>query len=461
MAKITNEQERHRYALARAAKDPRFDGAFFVAVKSTGIFCRPICPAPFPKEDNVDYYRRASQALDAGFRPCLRCRPDSAPGSPAWSGTSASVTRALRLLEEHTEQPISQIAERVGVSARYLHKLIIDNIGLSPQKYRRYSQALFAKQLLQQTNLSMSEVALACGLSSARRLQSLCQQVLAKTPTELRVRKTSANHRDIRVFLSYRPPYDWPSVQAFLARRQVECVETISQNRFSKAFIIDGESGRFVATHCPQKHGFDVSIQVSNLAILRTVIANITRVLDLRADPLITETALLNAGLSADWLNTGLRLPGVWSEFEAGIRAILGQQVSVTAAINLLNKVVDTYACHTPFGPVFPTPKTLASASLDCISMPGARKAALNAFSQLYSENASPSDKQILSVKGVGPWTLDYIKLRGRSEPDVFLGGDLIVKKMLAKTRINASKSQPWRSYLTLQLWALSDKLKE
>ena len=461
MSKVTDEQQCQRYSAARMARDYRFDGAFFVAVKSTGIFCRPICPAPLPMEKNVDYYTVASQALDAGFRPCLRCRPDSAPGSPAWQGADTTLSRGLSLLAENHEQSIPDIAARLGISQRYLHKLVSENLGLSPQKYRRYNQALFAKQLLQQTMLPVTDIALASGLNSARRLQSLCQQILDKTPSQLRAQHASETPESISLFLSYRPPYDWEAIREFLKRRLIHNTEVIDEQSFAKVFTYGKGIGRFKATHVAQKHGFSVEVQVSDLTILRPVIANIKRLLDLSADPMIIAESLIKTGLSQTYINPGMRQPGVWNEFEAGVRAILGQQVSVTAAINLLNKVVAEYGERTPYGTAFPLPENIATASLECISMPGARKEALRNFAALYREYDSPQDAQILAIKGIGQWTLDYISLRGRSWPDVYLGGDLIVKKMQSRTPITPQNGAPWRSYLTLQLWALSDRTKE
>ncbi len=211
-----------RYRQARLSRDQRFDGQFFVAVKSTGIFCRPICPARLPKEENVDYYHYAAQAMHAGFRPCLRCRPDSAPQSPAWNGVATTVNRAAQLLAALPPQPIADIADRLGITSRYLHKLMQQHMGSSPSQWQKYHQLLFAKQLLQQSALPVEHVAQAAGFGSARRLQSAIKNIWSLTPTQLRrISPSRPGLQGISVVLNYRKPYDWCLVRDFLAARAI------------------------------------------------------------------------------------------------------------------------------------------------------------------------------------------------------------------------------------------------
>ena len=498
MSAIDNAQQQ-AYSSARCSRDARFDGRFFVAVKTTGIFCRPICPAKLPKEENVAYYSLAAQAMSDGFRPCLRCRPDSAPQSPAWEGIDTTVRRALSLLSEIPAQPISHIASRLGISERYANKLLTDAIGLSPKQFQTMQQALFAKQLIQQTTLPLLDVAISCGFSSQRQLQRVVQQYCKTSPSGLRrtTKNTSQEHvqelgQNIRLFLSYRPPYDWPYVRDFLAGRAVAAMEVVTESSYQRWFEFDGVKGHFCATHNDRKGGFEVAITLSDLTPLYRVIENIKAMLDLKADPLLIERGLLNAGLIKAQLVEGLRLPSAWSVFEAGCRAIVGQQVSVKAAIGQLTLLVHhlgkSDVCEDELRYSFPSASAVASSDLSFLRMPQARKNAIKSFAQLFSssqsssaspnssdgcseshfpsrypshfqnrsQSRSPSHEDMLAVKGVGPWTVDYIKMRGERDPDVYLEGDLIVKKMAKRHPVCAGDAAPWRSYLTLQLWQLS-----
>ncbi|WP_269518215.1 DNA-3-methyladenine glycosylase 2 family protein [Alteromonas sp. BMJM2] len=506
MSAIVNAQQQ-AYASARCSRDARFDGRFFVAVKTTGIFCRPICPAKLPKEENVAYYHLAVQAMSDGFRPCLRCRPDSAPQSPAWEGVDTTVQRALSLLSEIPAQPISHIASRLGISERYANKLLTSSIGLSPKQFQTMQQALFAKQLIQQTTLPLLDVAISCGFSSQRQLQRVIQQYCKTSPSGLRRanKKGSqgpsrgAGHalgQKVGLFLSYRPPYNWPYVREFLAGRAVAEMEVVTESSYQRWFEFDGVKGQFCATHNARKGGFEVAITLNDLTPLYRVIENIKAMLDLKADPMLIERGLLNAGLIKAQLLEGLRLPSAWSVFEAGCRAIVGQQVSVKAAIGQLTLLVHHLGkCETGDDELrysFPSASAVASSDLSFLRMPQARKNAIKSFAQLFStsqssgaspscsegssgshfpsrypnhfqnrsqsrpQSRSPSHEDMLAVKGVGPWTVDYIKMRGERDPDVYLEGDLIVKKMAKCYPVCAGDAAPWRSYLTLQLWQLS-----
>ncbi|WP_420934245.1 DNA-3-methyladenine glycosylase 2 family protein [Alteromonas sp. A081] len=522
MSAIKNAHQQ-AYASARCSRDARFDGRFFVAVKTTGIFCRPICPAKLPKEENVAYYSLAAQAMSDGFRPCLRCRPDSAPQSPAWEGKDTTVQRALSLLSEIPAQPISHIASRLGISERYANKLLTNAIGLSPKQFQTMQQALFAKQLIQQTTLPLLDVAISCGFSSQRQLQRVVQQYCKTSPSGLRRASKGFNKstekvagqpvgskndkeasqapvqelcqksgQHISLFLSYRPPYNWPYVRDFLARRAVAAMEEVTDSSYQRCFEFEGVKGQFCAIHNARKDGFDVTVTLSDLRPLYRVIENIKAMLDLKADPMLIERGLLSAGLTKAQLVEGLRLPSAWSMFEAGCRAIVGQQVSVKAAIGQLTLLVHhlgkNHVCDNEFGYSFPSPSAVASSDLSFLRMPQIRKNAIKRFAQLFSssqsssaspscsegcseshfpsrypshfqnrsQSRSPSHEDMLAVKGVGPWTVDYIKMRGERDPDVYLEGDLIVKKMAKRHPVCAGDAAPWRSYLTLQLWQLS-----
>ncbi|CAB9495824.1 DNA-3-methyladenine glycosylase 2 family protein [Alteromonas macleodii] len=461
------------FSKARLSRDPRFDGRFFVAVKTTGIFCRPICPARLPKEENVTYFEHATQAMAQGYRPCFRCRPDSAPRSAAWKGVGASVSRALSLLSAIPIESVADIACRLGISERYLNKLVVNAVGISPKQFQNMQRALFAKQLIQQTSLSMTDVSLTAGYQSLRQLQRAVEQYCGTSPTQLR-KKQGAEQKSISLFLAYRPPYNWPYVRDFLAARAIEGMELVTKNSYQRYFSSHSSAGVFKAEHDQARNGFNVHIDMPDLRALHTVIENIKLVLDLHADPLLIEQSLMQAGLSQKQLTSGLRLPSAWSVFESGCRAIVGQQVSVKAAIGQVtllvhqlgervSNVVSSQGFDTETGECysFPIPETVADNNLEFLRMPQARKNALRSFAQLFVSDSVPAHEDILAIKGVGPWTLDYLKMRGERNPDIYLGGDLIVRKVAQLYPIEPDKAAPWRSYLTLQLWQLSNQQKE
>lgn len=503
MPKLSSESCRK----ARLSRDPRFDGKFFIGVLTTGIFCRPICPAVAPKEKNVRYFDSAVSASIAGLRPCLRCRPDSAPQSSAWKGTQTTIERALSLIESGILSGsdaigIEALADKLGITSRYLRKLFTENFGTSPKKYAQYRDLMFAKQLLHQTHLSITQVAFASGFNSVRRFNESFKETLKLTPSDLRKQsKSSVSQCEEQVqegialslFLAYRPPLNWAKQLAFYKVRMVEGMEwSKGEETYCRSFQVYQSKGYFEATHQKDRNGFKVNIHLSSsddLASLKDIINQIRNLLDLDADMVQIEAAVSSISFIKDNIITGLRLPGTWSVFEAGCRAVLGQQVSITQATQLLNKLVSAYGetisvsgkCIT----LFPTPQVIAKASLDELKMPGARKAALTALGQYVSENPDGNSQDWLSIKGIGPWTVAYAKMRGLNDPNILLCSDLVVKKRVLKLyenqtqevepKINSENTQvalldvdyqvltqklakqvsPWGSYLTFQLWNL------
>ncbi len=444
---------------ARLSRDARFDGRFFTAVKTTGIYCRSICPATPPKEINVEYYPTAHQAAQAGFRPCLRCRPDSAPNSGAWLGNQALLNRAIKLINTGVleEQTLTQFAEYLGISDRYLRQLFVKYVGVAPKPYALYQQCLMAKQLLHQTQLPINQIALACGFNSVRRFNDAFIKSIKLTPTQIR-KSGPDNSDELKLKLSYRPPYDWPRMQNFLQARLINGLETIGSNCYGRTFRLNGSVGSFVATHQPQKHAFVVQLNCEDLRQLRPILSNIRRVLDLDTDVSLVESHLAEQLPNGFELKTGLRLPGIWSVFEAGIRAILGQQVSVQAARKLVTQLVTTLGDKVDHKQhYFPTPKAIAMSDLAFFKMPGARKKSLQALAQHFLDNEEAANPDTwLTIKGIGPWTINYAKMRGQNDPDIFLAGDLGINKALKHVNnqsINPVLMSPWRSYLTFQLW--------
>jgi len=390
------------YQQARMSRDARFDGQFFVAVKTTGIFCRPICPAPAPKECNIEYFMTSVAAATNGYRPCLRCRPDSAPDSFAWKGKNTSFERALTLINEGTltSHSISQLAERLGISSRYLNTLFQENLGTSAKNYAQHQQLMFAKTLLQQTSMSITQIAFAAGFNSLRRFNDCFQTKLKLTPSSLRKNKTVVTGTEtISIFLSYRPPYAWSQLRDFLQHRSIAPIEWLDTNSYGRSFTWPSSTGneihgKFTATHKSDKNGFEVSISISDINHLMPVVRNIRRILDLDAAIQSIDTQLtISSGLE-NKLCSGLRLPGTWNLFEAGVRAILGQQISVAGALKLVATLVQHYGKKQGDLTLFPLPEDLLNYDLSELKMPASRRDTLRRFAMFMADKpqASPDE---------------------------------------------------------------------
>ncbi|AFU98010.1 Ada metal-binding domain-containing protein [Simiduia agarivorans] len=445
---------------ARLARDSRFDGLFYTAVLSTGIYCRPTCPARAPREDNVRYFASAAACAAEGYRPCLRCRPDAAPG---YSPANAQVTRAIALLEQGLS--LTDIAAELGITDRHLRNVFAESLGVGPKEYQIYRRCLLAKQLLHETPMPITDIALACGFQSVRRFNDAFKRRLALTPSEVR---RSAQDRvtshGITLFLSYRPPYAWSSVQAFLAKRQVEGLERVTEASYSRSLSVPG-GGWFDAVHEPSRHGFRVTFTLADPSRLSAAVAMVRRILDLDANSLAIGRALRAAfkgSSSAPALTEGMRVPQFCSAFEAGVRAILGQQVSVAAARKMTETLVHTLGETRPLGEggghyhLFPAPAQVAADELLFLGMPASRRASLRALAACCSEFPELDVARWLAIKGIGPWTVSYAQMRGAQHTDIWLAGDLGIKHALAQwPQISPDVAAPWRSYLTLQLWEL------
>src|ERR1700712_3121907 len=433
---------------ALSTRDARFDGRFFTAVRTTRIYCRPICPARTPKRENVTFFTTASAAQEAGYRPCLRCRPESSPDLGAWRGTSNTVSRALALIEAGAMDAgdVDALATRLGVGERQLRRLFRQHLGASPGAVPQTRRVLLAKQLIQETLLPMGEVALASGFGSVRRFNETFQQLFGRPPGALRrsrAEEASAAAGGITVRLPYRAPYDWEAMISFLAARAIPGVESVSPRRYARTLAVDGVLG--VVTVSPGDGDFLVAqIRFPKVQALPAVIARIRRVFDLTADP-----GLIGAHLSQDpalaplvAAKPGLRAPGAWDGFELAVRAILGQQITVTAARALAAKLVDAYGARLegPFAAslglrrAFPTPEQIVGQEIAALGMPKARGAALEALARTVA--ADPTiftpradlETAIAALKalpGVGEWTAQYIALRELREPDAFPQADI------------------------------------
>jgi len=437
---------------ARMARDARFDGRFYVAVKSTGIFCRPICPANLPKEENVEYYIEKAQALQAGYRPCLRCRPDSAPSSWAWKGVETTFQRSLKLIEQGELQTTSlaDLADRLGISDRYLRQLFQTHLGMSPKQYALYHQLMFAKQLLHSSSMSITDIAFASGFGSVRRFNDAFKSVMKLTPSQIRKQQTQQDEINY-IDLAYKGPLDWQHMLDFYQLRAVHGLEQIDGQSYQRSFVLDGVKGWFKIA--PTKIGvMRVEFILDDTRKLKALVNQLRRMFDLDTDVLSIEQQLNE--LNPNLINrSGIRIPGVWSCWEAGVRAILGQQVSIKAAIGQLNLLVSTLQ---PEGDHhFPTPEEISAADLSFLRMPQSRKETLLRFAQFMEANPNASLDEWLSLKGIGPWTVNYARLRGASEPNCFLDGDLVVKKAMQKfPQLNIESVTPWGSYATFHCWS-------
>lgn len=452
---------------ARLARDSRFDGRFFVAVKTTGIFCRPVCPANLPHEANVEYFAKQAQALQSGYRPCLRCRPDSAPGSWAWKGVETTFQRAVKLIDQGDLQnaKLPDLASRLGISDRYLRRLFQQYLGMSPGQYAQYQQLMFAKQLLHTSNMSISDIAIASGFNSVRRFNDAFQKKLKLTPRDTRkATRAKADPADAGVEkqlrLNYRPPFNWDHLLAFYRKRAIQGIEEVGENYYSRSFVSAHSRGWFRAQP-GAKNTLDITFDIDDITQLKNMVVQIRRLFDLDADIAVIEQHLQQTDI-APLMSSGLRIPGVWSVWEAGVRAIFGQQVSITAAITMLNGFVQSLYEQPRY---FPTPYEVANADFSVLKMPQTRKDTLRRFAEYMVDHFDALPEEWLALKGIGPWTVSYAKLRGLSQPDCFLSTDLVIKKAiaaLAETRGIAGKTDhaaliaavsPWGSYATFNCW--------
>ncbi|HTJ45390.1 MAG TPA: AlkA N-terminal domain-containing protein [Kofleriaceae bacterium] len=460
---------------ALQSRDTRFDGRLFVGVTSTGIYCRPICPARTAKRENVRFYASAAAAQEAGFRPCLRCRPETAPELGSWRGTSNTVSRALALIAEgglDGEAGVDALAERLGVGGRQLRRLFQEQLGASPIAVAQTRRVLFAKQLIQETHLPMTEIAFAAGFGSVRRFNETFQQLFKRPPSALRRRDLRAEP-GVVVRLRYQPPYDWDAMIAHLAARAIPGVEEVVDGIYRRII----EHGSIEVEHEPARHNMIVRVQLADLRALPSILARVRRVFDLGADIETIGAHLARDPFLAPLVATrpGLRAPGAWDGFELAVRAILGQQISVTAARTLAGKLVEICGARIGSGRfAFPTPAALARADLGALGMPGARKLALIELARAAEQDAQlfhpfgtveEAIARLKSIRGIGEWTAQYIALRALREPDAFPASDLGLLRGAARRGARPTPNQllrraeswrPWRAYAAQHLWAVS-----
>jgi AraC family transcriptional regulator of adaptative response / DNA-3-methyladenine glycosylase II len=469
-------------------RDARFDGRLYSGCRTTGIFCRPICPVRTPRRENMVFFPSAAAAQAAGFRPCLRCRPEVAPGVAAWRGTSNTVARALSLIEGGAldEVGVDGLAERVGVGERQLRRLFGEHLGASPLAVAQTRRVLLAVQLLRETDLSIANVALAAGFGSIRRFNEVFARVFRRSPGSLRHGRGSvgpaASSRNLVIRLPYRPPYDWPAIATFLQARAIPGIESVSARRYARTIEIDGVHG-VVAVEPANGHAFQVAIRFPRLAALPMIIERVRRVFDLAADPEGIDSHLAEDPALAPLvaLRPGLRVPGAWDSFELAVRAVLGQQITVRGAVTLAGQLVQRYGeplSGKEYGEallthVFPRPERIASADLTQIGVPRARARALSAIADALAQDPHVLDggrsldecvRRLMRLPGIGEWTAQYIAMRELREPDAFPVGDIGLKRAFAhldarvataRDMLNrAERWRPWRAYAAQHLWS-------
>jgi len=463
---------------ARLARDPRFDGRFFVAVLTTRVYCRPVCPVRAPMEKNVRYYPSAAAAAEAGFRPCLRCRPESSPGTPAWLGTSATVSRALRLISESALEDggVDSLAAHLGIGSRHLRRLFLQHLGATPIAIAQTRRLHFAKKLLDETDLPMQDVALASGFGSVRRFNATIQQTYRRTPTHIRhlARRAPAEEQHkYCLLLRFRPPFDWDGLLEFLAPRATPGVEAVEAGCYRRTFRLANQNGWLDASLDAAANAVALRIHFPDPRSLFLIVERARRVFDLSADPDDIARHLRRDPLLAPRLASrpGLRVPGAWDGFELAVRAILGQQVTVRGATTLAGRLVRAFgmpvAANHRLTHVFPDAASLAEADVARIGLPRARAHSIRALARAvmnHDLHFSPAANieeffdRFRSLPGIGDWTAHYVAMRALGEPDAFPAADLGLLKATglahaSRLAARAEAWRPWRSYAAMHLW--------
>jgi AraC family transcriptional regulator, regulatory protein of adaptative response / DNA-3-methyladenine glycosylase II len=467
---------------ALITRDARFDGRFFTAVRTTGIYCRPICPATTPKAAHVTFYRSAAAAEAAGFRSCLRCRPERAPETATSTGSARLVEQAMMLIAEGEAgegNDEAGLAARLGIGERQLRRLFQSHLGASPKALAQTRRNLLARQLVAETDLPLTEVALAAGFGSLRRFNTVFRDLYGRPPSEMRRAKERQTEPGLVLSLPLRPPYDWAGVMSLLAAHAIPGVEQVSPACYARVIAMEGQYGT-VEVWQEDATSLRARIDFPILRMLPRIVARLRRIFDLGADPepidawLGQDPAL--AGLVT--LRPGMRVPGAWDPFELAVRVILGQQVSVAAGSRMAGRLA------TGFGTVvetrvagltalFPPAAVLAAVAPDAISlalnMPRARGAAIVNLARAVvetpgllarGEGLDIAQRRLCAVPGIGPWTAQCIALFALRETDAFPIGDVGLQRAIglpaAALAARAEQWRPWRAYAATHLWMVA-----
>ncbi len=457
---------------AMLARDYRFDGKFYIGVKTTGIYCRPICPAR-PKRENVEFFLTATSAERSGYRPCLRCRPECAPLSPAWYGRSAIVQRALKIIAANGffDTNEDKFANQFGVTARHLRRLFVEEVGLTPKKIAFNNRLNFARKLILESDLRMTSVALTAGFSSLRRFNDAFKNRFHRAPSEMRKRLSREETETLTLSLSYRPPFDWNTLLNHYYTHQVSGVEFVSSDSYERMFRIGKTLGFLRVSKSEGESQLKLNVSVDDPTVLFSVSQKVRQMFDLDSDPLlVTNSFQSHKFFDSLWKKyPGLRLARGWDPFETAICTILGQLVSVKQAKALVAQLVEHYGeavTHRQTGKtgfLFPAPTTLAKANLSEVKTTESRKRAIREIARRVASHEidllTPQDDdtvraQLLSIPGIGPWSAEYISLRAFGSTDAFPHTDIILKRAIEKhPDIDLTKLRPWRSYAAVYLW--------
>jgi AraC family transcriptional regulator of adaptative response / DNA-3-methyladenine glycosylase II len=449
---------------ARISRDPRFDGKFFIAVTSTGVYCRPVCPSRASNSANVRYYATAAEAAEAGFRPCLRCRPEAAPGTPAWLGTSAVVRRALKLIDDGAldETSVDALAADLGIGPRHLHRLFVQHVGASPMTVAQTRRVHFAKRLLDDTTLPITHIALAAGFGSLRRFNSAFRHIYGRAPRELRRQRGGGPADEVILRLAFRPPYDWDGVRACLAARALPGVERVDARGYARTVAADGGHAIVRVRPIGGERALELSVCGAAPGDLFRLSSAARRMFDLAADPPRIARAFEADELLAPLARArpGLRIAGAWDAFEHAVRALVGDRPGAAAAV-----VARAGRAIAPAADglthVFPSPAALATADLDGLGLPPARAAAVHALARAVAggalDLAGPSDRvvaELAALPGFGADLAEDVALLALGEPDAFPAGDVALRRAAAAggappltARALAARAEAWRPW--------------
>ncbi|MFF7214626.1 AlkA N-terminal domain-containing protein [Streptomyces sp. NPDC008238] len=484
-SETTGEDSRYE---AVCSRDARFDGEFFFAVTTTGIYCRPSCPAVTPKRRNVRFFRTAAAAQGSGFRACRRCRPDAVPGSAAWNARADVVGRAMRLIGDGVvdREGVAGLAARLGYSARQVQRQLNAEVGAGPIALARAQRAHTARILLQTTDMQAAEIAFAAGFASVRQFNDTVREVYALTPTALRQARPARHAHapadaaaGVPLRLAYRGPYDTGRVFDYLAARAIAGVEEITGPPGGRVYrrTLRLPHGPAVAEveEAAGRGGdwLECRLHLAALRDLTTGTERVRRLFDLDADPYaVAERLSAHPSMGALARNRpGLRAPGAADPHELAVRAVLGQQVTVAAGRRLGAALVTAHGepLTAPSGGLthlFPDADALAGASLEAVGMPRARRETLRGLARALVDgdvvldpgtDRDGAEKDLLALHGIGPWTAGYIRMRALGDPDVLLEGDVAVRAGAARAGVpleDAEGWRPWRSYAMHLLWS-------
>lgn len=471
------------YSRARLARDVRFDGLFYIAVRSTGIYCRPICPAPTAHERNVRYFEHAAAAAAAGYRPCLRCRPELAPGLAPCDASERSFELAWQRIRDGALNTgsLAQLATELTLSERQLRRLFVQRLGVAPLAVHATQRLLLAKQLLTETQLPVTDIAYASGYRSLRRFNDAFGEGCGMPPSRLRKTALPLSTESLTLKLLYRPPFDFAALLQFLGSRAIAGIERVDNTSYWRLIGPATTPGWIGVTHDPAANALRLRIETRALGQLPDLLRRVRRLFDLDAQPSAIHEALSGHPRLAALLarSPGRRVAGAFDGFETAVRAVLGQQISVAAARTLCNRLVERFGepvalPDSPAARLFPTPAALAIGDVRAIGLPVSRAGTLSSLAQAVATRAIDLErtqpitgfvKSLRELPGIGPWTAQYIAMRCLHHPDAFPAGDLVIRKQLgdgtpisrAEAEAQSEQWRPWRAYAAIHLWAAAN----